>query len=333
MLSLTKKQSTVAKGIAILVMFAHHLYAFPDRFDYIWGHPYLIQLGQDLGIVVGLFVFLNGIGLTASRQKLINLNWGGHKLLNIYLAFWKIAVPFLAIGFLCGYFEYDMCKTIENLTFWDSSYNHEWWYMKMYAEFILLVFFLYRLSSKWMLTCITVITGVVAIWMQHHYGIPFPDKFKHIGGLLHYWPTFVLGLNVYVWNLFDKVDGLLREYVKLSYIRIGTYLSLAVLIHYFAPNELKFFQFFFYYMVICFIDTNNQIAKILKFFGKYSMNMWLLHTFVCYYYWQDWFLAISFDKWYLGFLNLTWISLLFSILIDAFYKQSLIFIKKTFRKG
>ena len=77
MLALTKEQSTVAKGIAILVMMAHHLYAFPDRFDFIWGHPYLIQLGQDLGIVVGLFVFLNGIGLTVNREKLIKPNWGG----------------------------------------------------------------------------------------------------------------------------------------------------------------------------------------------------------------------------------------------------------------
>ena len=70
MLTISKDQSTVAKGIAILVMFAHHLYAFPDRFDHIWGHPYLIQLGRDLGIVVGLFVFLSGIGLTATREKL-----------------------------------------------------------------------------------------------------------------------------------------------------------------------------------------------------------------------------------------------------------------------
>ena len=332
MLTLTKEQSVFAKGIAILVMFAHHLYAFPDRFDHIWGHPYLIQLGRDLGIVVGLFVFLNGIGLTATREKLIKPNWGGHKLISVYLGFWKIAIPFLAIGFLFGYFEYDAVEVAANLTFWDSSYNHEWWYMKMYVEFLLLVFLLYRISTKWLLSLVTIITGIFAIWMQYHYGIPFPEKYRQIGGLLHYWPTFVLALNVFLWNLFDKVDGLFRRYVKSMYIRIGIYMSLAVLVHYYAPNELKFFQFFFYYMVICFIDTDNSIAQLLRFFGKHSMNMWLFHTFICYYYWQDWFMAISFNKWYLGLLNLTWMSLLLSILVNAIYKHLQIFITSTIRK-
>ena len=37
------------------------------------------------------------------------------------------------------------------------------------------------------------------------------------------------------------------------------------------------------------IELNNTIGKnkILIYLGKHSMNMWLIHTFFCYYYFQE----------------------------------------------
>ena len=60
----TKDKSQVAKGLCIRIMWAHHLFAFPDRIAYVFDDTLLIRIGKECGIIVGLYVFISAYGLS-----------------------------------------------------------------------------------------------------------------------------------------------------------------------------------------------------------------------------------------------------------------------------
>jgi uncharacterized membrane protein len=79
----TKEQTNNAKGVAICLMFAHHLYAFNNRLlngnSYIPFIPSLNvekQMGVFGSICVSMFLFLSGYGMflgyLRSKKKVFN---------------------------------------------------------------------------------------------------------------------------------------------------------------------------------------------------------------------------------------------------------------------
>lgn len=110
MLKFTKQHSELAKGLAIIVMIIHHVWGFPDRFNYELSNPLLHRIGMEMGIVVGLFVFLNGIGLYSNRTSLIMGEHFWNKIKRTYISFWRIAILFLFIGFISNHFQFDIVR-------------------------------------------------------------------------------------------------------------------------------------------------------------------------------------------------------------------------------
>ncbi|WP_270595131.1 hypothetical protein, partial [Faecalibacillus faecis] len=61
-------------------------------------------------------------------------------------------------------------------------------------------------------------------------------------------------------------------------------------------------------------------SKILFFIGKNSTNMWLTHTFYCYYFYPFVKIVYGSRNALVAFITLVILSLITSILIDIFWK-------------
>lgn len=70
-LNFTKEHTKIAKGIAILLMLTHHLFAFPDRIHLDQGYISLFSIGDNniefiMGvfgnICISMYIFLSGYG-------------------------------------------------------------------------------------------------------------------------------------------------------------------------------------------------------------------------------------------------------------------------------
>lgn len=68
----TKEHTQIAKGVAILLMIAHHLFAFPERIYINSGYISMVSLfGYDIEFLIGIFgklcvamyLFLSGYGI------------------------------------------------------------------------------------------------------------------------------------------------------------------------------------------------------------------------------------------------------------------------------
>ena len=107
----TKLKSKEAKGICILIMFIHHLFAFPDRLDNVFNTDYLVRLGQEFGIIVGLYVFISGYGLAL---KPLSLKDGTDRIVKLWLSFCFVFFIFIPIGFCLGVYKFELKEFFEN---------------------------------------------------------------------------------------------------------------------------------------------------------------------------------------------------------------------------
>lgn len=102
-----RDDTKIIKGVAILLMLLHHLWAFPQRVFLndgftdtfsVFGEYWYFYLGRFGKICVSMFLFLSGYGLMKSKQSgrfdLIG------KVKGLYLAYWKVFLVFIPIAFL-----------------------------------------------------------------------------------------------------------------------------------------------------------------------------------------------------------------------------------------
>ena len=154
-MDITKRDSKMLKGVAILSMLMLHLFCRKENLPYtplLWigSTPLIYYFGLFGDICVAMYCFVSGYAhyLQASKAEL-QQRW--KRLLRFMIPFWTIAVVFSLIGLLTGNAvipgsikEFLLnCLTVKN------SYNGAWWYANTY---ILLVA-LQPLSRKFVERC------------------------------------------------------------------------------------------------------------------------------------------------------------------------------------
>lgn len=77
----------------------------------------------------------------------------------------------------------------------------------------------------------------------------------------------------------------------------------------------------FIYLFVVFFRFIGNVNKVFLLFGKHSMNMWLIHSFFCYYYFQKEMLMIS-DNAIVAYVLLVVMSLLSSMVIDLIWRHT-----------
>lgn len=71
----------------------------------------------------------------------------------------------------------------------------------------------------------------------------------------------------------------------------------------------------FIYLFVVFFSLIGKANKVFLFFGKHSMNMWLIHSFFCYYYFQKEMLIVS-DNAAVDYVLLVAVSVVASMVVD-----------------
>jgi len=151
---LTKKQSTMIQGIAILLMVYHHFFLSPSTVPGItYGNEELTQRIAWFGkLCVGLFCFISGYGMYHVFTKLPHdrvdtLLLQGWKtvlvrLLHLYMKLWAVIFIFKGIDFLILKKPFDFSELLGNLTAVNVSYNGTWWFVGQYVFMLLILPFI-----------------------------------------------------------------------------------------------------------------------------------------------------------------------------------------------
>lgn len=284
---LSLRDTNILKGIALLLLLAHHLFYVRNGLYSdvnIYHHFYLAhQVGLYGKLCVAIFVFLSGYGLTVKTEKdggIKNLkSFYLHRFRKLYLNYWYIWLLFVPVSyfvfgrtFSAVYHDAIPFKLLlDFLGLLNCAglygYNATWWFMSCIILLYLLYPLLYRLTrSNWPVA----ITLAVAI--------TFLPIMNVVNPIRYYVITFVLGI-VYALNPKFTPPGkfgtifIFLLFLVLSVCRIfgnpiliDCALSL-LLVHLYTQVKIP-----------------DILSKCLEFIGRHSMNIFLFHTFI-YYYW------------------------------------------------
>lgn len=292
---LSVNDTIAMKAIAILCMLAHHLWTFPERIAggplqsllTVSNLPLTVHFGAFAKICVSIFFFLGGYGLYKKYfGKRYNI---AERLKKLYFAYWKVFAIFVPIGFIffsnqtaysqdadvySAFSQFSIKEFLLNFTGIESTYNKEWWFLINYAIllalFPLIRFLVQHLSA---LDNVFIILVLSIAFTRFHYAIPHAACF---------WMGAVVARN----SLFDKLNNFLKA-KRLSNPVFDAFIWVAVIFLRRYSNSIYFDIFFVPFLTLASIDIVgrlNFLKKCLIPLGTQSTNMWLTHTFFCYYF-------------------------------------------------
>lgn len=295
--SITKERSFHIKAFAILLMLIHHLFTFSNRLPE-GGYISLFSLQgltieQFLGgfgkVCVCIFLFLSGYGLYISYyQKEITVNSIVQLIFKFYLQFWGVFIIFIPLGILLDKITFNLRDILLNALGIVSTLNGEWWFIYLYVLLVLLFPVLLKIV-KHVNGGLIISASLVLVSVSNSINGYYLKQF------LIYQVYFVMGLLVCRYSIFDRLNLLLKKVKGIKWINFGVLLCSPII--YIILLKLPII-YHFTFVIVTFIlvyciaqlplDSGllNWIRKISIWIGKNSTNIWLTHSFFCYYYFK-----------------------------------------------
>ncbi|CAM2076850.1 MAG: hypothetical protein NSGCLCUN01_01036 [uncultured Clostridium sp.] len=322
--TISKNKTLIIKGIAIILMVIHHLFAFPDRINkieyvsiYLLNNVpiefYVAKIGK---ICVNMFLFMGGYALF----KIYGINVTYNKILKriykLYLTYWSVFIPFLIIGIIINKVELNLKIIFLNFIGIISTINKEWWFFIVYIILILLYPLIIKIILKYNNYLIFIISfcifcvGTLANIIFYRLDI---IKYELIFNIMSSQFMFITGIQVCKGCIFDKLSKKVNK--KHEIIIIGISILILVLF------PIKTLAYTITTPILIFAITRNiDEDTILGNLGKCSTDIWLIHTFFCYYYFQELTFKVKYS-----FMIIIW-TIILSIVSSTLIKR----IKKIF---
>ena len=332
---LSVNDTIAMKAIAILFMLMHHLWTFPDRIAggplenilHFSNFPLTVHIGVFGKICVSIFFFLGGYGLYKKYfGKRYNL---AERLKKLYFAYWKIFVIFVPIGFIffsnqnaycpdagvyAAFSQFSIKEFLLNVTGIESTYNKEWWFLINYAIALVLFPLIRKIVDRFSVGVNISIVVLVTILLT--------DIFPYAA-------CFWMGAIVAKHSLFDKLSKFIPQNKGWStIIDISVWLFVIVLRQKITGDQLDIlFVPLITIASIDFVSRLNFLKKCLTPLGKQSTNMWLIHTFFCYYFGVTAKIVAAPRYAIPALIILFAMSYAASVLVDKFWKKAAHFLK------
>lgn len=299
---MTKENSLILKGIAILMMLFLHCFNVgihpAIRYDdmMVFGYP-LCDIIARCASPVDLYVLLSGYGLYYKYTKDKHI-FVLKRLLKLYVLYWLTLIIF--VPFLCykdgniGSFA----DILMNLIGYKTSYNATIWFLFPYSLFMVcsnrLFYWLNKYSRRMLAASLVVsVLGYGMSWVGIHNFVNFGYKYfaqfiNSLGMLL----PFILGAYINKENLIVKLRSkvehkqpfLLLAFACVTILRCLTEFSFMVHLVYTICIVLFF----------CMVQVSLSVRKVLVLFGKLSTVVWFIHAYLLWYLLSDFFYGLKY---------------------------------------
>lgn len=275
-----KQCSLFIKGIAIILMVCHHMWWYKEINDFsgIWSYlaPYIIALGKAGKVCVAIFTFISGYGLYLSFSQNKSYTNVFNKLKNILFYFWRTVIPLLFILFIGRIIPFKVKDFLLNMLCIDNSYNGAWWYLQTYLFYLILspiVFSLIKSKISSIIIC------VLSMTLFRYIAHIFLGELMYIHYFFYYFPFFIIGAVFSKYNLLNRMSLSNRNSLSLFIYILITIFCLFIR---FKTGCSEILFIIIPAFILIFIQKpikNTILTRGLIYIGKYSMGIWLLHSF------------------------------------------------------
>ncbi len=313
------------KGIAICMLLWHHLFYTTNINESIATGNISSVIAFYAKVCVAIFVFLTGYGLYKSYNKSnINiLQYYSKNFRKIYFNYWLVWIIFVPIGILIFKRNFEVVygqdvfkKVLINLSgfqalFGQAGYNVTWWYIGLVVGLYIIYPFVNSSVNK--IPVLTIVVSIIILFLEQK-----PINGIYILNLYGDWLfPFVLGTIWAKYNIFVKVknikiNGLLRWILYFCMLLLIISVRKQSGIFYYTKIDGVFTIVLL--QIIFEIKMNKGVIRFLEYIGDNSFNIFLTHTFIYMYYFNN-----IFEKMYnpiLKFIFLLGLSILISIIVE-----------------
>lgn len=297
-----KRQTNIAKGVAILLLLCHHLFLKGENYTALIkiNGTSLASASSTIGkVCVAMFLFLSGYGLYKSFSKFKEkdkykespaknqIRYVINHLIKLLSDYWLVYIVFVPLGLLVGYKFYaiyglnpfNYITDFFGVSFLFNGYNNTmnatWWFMSIIIVYYIIFPILYKIQtySNELLLCI----GIAVLLL------PLPN-FRELNT---YFFPFVFGMYI------SKEDGIVRLGEKLgntinkllcSILAVSAFACFRFVVFGVNDGLFGFSIIMFSYLILSRIPVLN---KVLEELGKYSGLIFMFHTFIIGYYFHD----------------------------------------------
>ncbi len=341
-----KSDSQAMKGIAILMMLFHHCYFTKDRFEqydvdfFPLGMVKAMDIAAFFKICVAIFVFISGYGIMVSMQKCgdsrlaVRKNVAG-RYISLMMGYWFVyALSLIAVAAIkpsmfsvynvkgnAGDYILNLLLDALGLSnlFGTPTLNSTWWYMSFALIVVAVVPIFIEIYKRY--GAITLL--VICFFLRYVYAL---DNFD----MTRYFPILALGIICADRNYLGRIKQ--KKWVKIGFFdylfKLIVYSAVFYLMYYIRIRNridgnitevrdgiVPLYVIFYCYTILFPI---KPLKKFLEFMGKHSMNIFLTHTFIRFYFFGDF--IYSFKNAYLITLVLWATSLALALAIYGLQK-------------
>lgn len=317
----TKQDTLLVKGVAIIMMIVHHCFAGPDRyagyeinFGFV-GEEVTVMISGFFKICVGIFVFLSGYGITVSLMKQETLKTADYalqikkRICSLMSGYWFIFIVSFVLSLIIDrtmfrvYKDASMINSVffvvadflglANL-FGTPTFIGTWWYMSLAIIIVVITPVFFAILKKYGAFSLFIITFCLC-------GFYKEKNYEMVRWLF----TLALGMWAAERNILAKwaqkriISKSNRADYLLKLLLYSAALVACVFIRqradytvsYLRDGLIPMFVVFYCYAIVSKIPVVN---KVLIFFGKHSMNIFLFHTFLRAYYLKDFIYSLKY---------------------------------------
>lgn len=308
---ITKRQSAMLQGIAILMMVYHHLFSYAETYASLL--PFMQvetvrQIAWFCKICVGIFAFVSGYGMytvfSSQRQErfgqglLVEYRCVLVRILRLYGKLWLVLLIFKGIDVLILGQSIALVELPGNLTALNPTYNGAWWYVEQYAKMLLVLPLLDLLLTRYTLPaekkkkCLfyggLTLLGVAALlvgrlWWKPLWELLFAvAKSMRISFLL----ILLMGYLTARYALYQRMDAWLRRIAGWLPILVAVVLMILVItIRVKLATDASYAELDFVftpllvYAVLTLLAYIPPLCSFLTWWGHQSTYIWLTHVF------------------------------------------------------
>lgn len=246
------------------------------------------------------------------------------RILKLYVHYWVILVIFLFVGFYAFDRSAGSLQTIlSNFTGFQATYNGEIWFLFPYALLSLSSSWLFTFTDKFQTRYVLLVLFFVNLctsFLISRYGEAFFYK--------NYWAYnpllyFHLMFSFYIGAMTAKhqtINKISNSTTGLLIKKYGWLLLFVLIAFRLIFRTGAFHALYVYAFIIIFLNLKRHLFfdSVLAFLGKHSMNIWMIHSWFCYYLFKDFIYGFRYPIIILVVLLMT--SILSSMVINSICK-------------
>lgn len=298
-MELSRNDTKILKGIAILLMVMLHLFARKEvdglysTFPSVNGVPLLYYLALLGDACRPIYLFVSGYAfyIMINKEQCSVMAKNLKRISKLLINYWVVLILFVSIGFLMGKtdeFPSSVNKFLLNFFGLSNSYNGAWWFLQIYIIFVLLSPFIIKLVKRYSSMVLLCASGVIYLlsYIQRFKGIVDFGDHEIILGIMK--TSVLFGTSQFsfvVGAIFAKEMIYSKIYNRCYNIKFKNTLCLTgilMLIIFHAVIQSAIIAPLNGIAFVCLFSLMNKsdlILKPLNFISNHSTNIWLTHMF------------------------------------------------------